>query len=192
MPNQTRRLPGNLPQVKDEPWLILHVHSKREKVVASHLDGRGVEYYLPTYKETRIRCDRRVILELPLFPGYFFTRFARAQQLAVITVPGVENILEVPGGLATVSEAEIRNLREGLLRRLPILPSLTFQTGDKVTIVRGPFRAYEAFVSELRNQSARVNISVGGIRACSFSLDIALTDIQPISRSGIRKGCCPQ
>jgi transcription antitermination factor NusG len=180
MLNQARRPASNSPQVKDGPWFILHVHSKREKAVASHLEGRGVEYYLPTYKETRIRCDRRVILELPLFPGYFFTRFARAQRQAVITVPGIHHILEVPGGFATVSEAEIRNLRDGLLSRLPILPSLTVATGDEVTIARGPFRGYEGFLSEVRNQSVRVIMSVGDIKACSFSLDLALSDIQPI------------
>ena len=92
----------------------------------------------------------QIILELPLFPGYFFTRFARAQRQAVITVPGIHHILEVPGGFATVSQAEIRNLRDGLLRRLPILPSLTVAMGDEVTIARGPFRGYEGFLSEVR------------------------------------------
>jgi transcriptional antiterminator NusG len=168
-------------EIQREPWFILHVLSNREKVVTSHLAGRGVEHYLPTCKVARTRSDRKVTLELPLFPGYVFSRFTRNQQLAVVTVPGIQRIIEVPGGLARVSDGEIQALRDGLMARLLILPSKPYESGDKVRIARGPFQGTEAFVSESMNRFVRVVLSIGNIKSCSFSLDVDSADLELMS-----------
>ena len=45
-----------------------------EKRVAAELGARSVEHFLPLYSSVRRWKDRRVQLELPLFPGYVFVR----------------------------------------------------------------------------------------------------------------------
>jgi transcription antitermination factor NusG len=177
---------------QSEPWFILHTLSNHEKSVGAHLYGRDVEHYLPMYTTDRKGRNLKVALELPLFPGYVFTRFVRTQQMTVLTVPGILNILKAPGGLATISNREIRSLHEGLLRSLPLLPSNPYTTGNRVRIVRGVFQGYEAHVSESNKSGAlslRVVISAGSINSCSFSLDINPSDVEllPMYRNPQRR-----
>src|SRR5271166_609877 len=50
-------------------WYALYVRSNQEKNVAESLNIRGIENFLPCYRSLRRWKDRRVTLELPLFPA---------------------------------------------------------------------------------------------------------------------------
>jgi transcription antitermination factor NusG len=165
-------------QCAGNPWFVARTLSNREKVVAAHLGGRLVEYYLPTYKRTSNCCDRRVTMDSPLFPGYLFVRFARSQQLAVVTIPGILSILDAPGGLALVPDDEIRRLREGLSQGLRIFPSSFYSAGDQVKILAGPFQGYHARVAESNTRRLLLILSVGSIGSCCFSLEVNPADIE--------------
>jgi transcriptional antiterminator NusG len=181
------KCPGN-------PWFVARTLSNREKVVAAHLGSRLVEYYLPTYKRTSNCCDRRVILDSPLFPGYLFVRFTRHQQLTVITVPGILCILDAPGGLASVADEEILRLQEGLSQRLKILPTSFYSAGDQVRLLEGPFQGYLAKVAETTSRNLRLVLSVGSLGTCCFSLEVNPAEVEllapPTSRMlpGVNKG----
>src|SRR5436305_785209 len=73
-------------------WYAVYVRSKHEKTVADALSLKGYECMLPTYREQRKWSDRTKVLELPLFPGYVFSRFDVELRLPVLTVPGVISI----------------------------------------------------------------------------------------------------
>src|ERR1700747_1680355 len=55
--------PGN----RREQWYALQLRTRFEKVVASHLRGKGYEEYLPTYRSRRHWSDRIKEIEVPLF-----------------------------------------------------------------------------------------------------------------------------
>ena len=55
-------------------WYVLHVKPRTEKKVVAYLASYGFFRYLPVYvKVTKVQ-RRKVRTELPLFPGYVFTR----------------------------------------------------------------------------------------------------------------------
>jgi transcription antitermination factor NusG len=65
-------------------WYALYTSANREKKVAVELQRRSVEFLLPLYSSVRRWKDRRVKLELPLFPGYLFVHFALQEKVRVL------------------------------------------------------------------------------------------------------------
>src|SRR5271166_6574720 len=78
-------------------WYAAQTRSKHEKTVASQLSERFVENFLPQYDSVRIWKDRRVTLQMPLFPGYIFVRLALRDRLRVLQIPGVARLVGFSG-----------------------------------------------------------------------------------------------
>ena len=75
------------------PWFALQVRSRYEKTVASYLDGKGYEWFLPTYQARKRWSDRVKEVELALFPGYLFCRFDPQDRLPILKTPGMISIV---------------------------------------------------------------------------------------------------
>src|SRR5215467_14292092 len=65
-------------------WHAAYTHARHEKKVAQQLEERGIEHFLPLYHSLRQWKDRRKELDLVLFPGYIFVRFATRERLRVL------------------------------------------------------------------------------------------------------------
>src|SRR5271157_5605311 len=74
-------------------WYAAYTCANHEKRVALQLERRSLECFLPLYESVRRWKDRRVRLELPLFPGYVFVRLALRDRLQVLQVPGVARLV---------------------------------------------------------------------------------------------------
>ncbi len=68
----------------EERWYAAQTCANHEKHVLEQLSQRTVEAYLPLYASVRRWKDRRVRLELPLFPGYVFVRLALRDRLRAL------------------------------------------------------------------------------------------------------------
>jgi len=53
-------------------WYAAYTRSNHERRVADQLGKREVEHFLPEYESVRKWKDRKVRLQMPLFPGYVF------------------------------------------------------------------------------------------------------------------------
>src|ERR1700675_2118584 len=73
----------------EQHWYAAYTCANHEKRVAAEIEARDVEHFLPVYASVRRWKDRRVSLELPLFPGYVFVRLALRDQLRVLQIPSV-------------------------------------------------------------------------------------------------------
>src|SRR6267378_327195 len=62
-------------------WYAAYTSANHEKRVAEQLGVREVEHFLPLYESVRRWKDRRVTLQLPLFPGYIFVHMALRDRL---------------------------------------------------------------------------------------------------------------
>src|SRR5229473_725890 len=69
-------------------WYALYTCANHEKRVAKQLEERAVEHFLPLYGSVRRWKDRKVQLDLPLFPGYVFVHLALRDRLRVLQTPG--------------------------------------------------------------------------------------------------------
>ena len=66
------------------PWYVLHVKPRTEKKVESFLRIYGLFSYLPCWKKVAKIQRRKVVTELPLFPGYVFTRLSPDERMKML------------------------------------------------------------------------------------------------------------
>lgn len=168
-------------------WFALYTTSRHEKRVAQHLSQREIEFYLPLYKSARKWADgSRVILDLPLFPGYLFVHIRRNERGRVLGVPGALSVVGGTGGEpAWLPDATIDALRTGLeAQRVRPHPLLT--VGQRVRIRSGPLAGFEGVVARNKN-SFRVVLTVEHIMQ-SYAVDVALEDLEPLKHSDLPRG----
>src|SRR6516164_10630018 len=95
-------------------WYAAYTSAHHEKRVAEQLERRSVESFLPLYESVRRWKDRRVRLQMPLFPGYVFVRMSSRDRLRVLAVPGVARMVGFNGHPTPVPAADIEAIRASL------------------------------------------------------------------------------
>src|SRR5919108_304989 len=78
-------------------WYALYTCARHEKQVALQLERQHFEFYLPTYSSVRRWKDRRVTLDLPLFPSYVFVHIALLERVRVLKTPGAVRFVSSRG-----------------------------------------------------------------------------------------------
>src|SRR5438876_694608 len=92
-------------------WYAIYTRAHHEKRVSEQLCERSIEHFLPLYRSVRRWKDRRKELQLPLFPGYVFVKFALRERLRVLQIPSVVRLVSFGGDPAPLREEEIMGLR---------------------------------------------------------------------------------
>src|SRR5580658_6455678 len=103
-------------------WYAAYTRANHERRVADQLAERGVENLLPQYESLRKWKDRRVRLQMPLFPGYVFVHLALRNRLRVLQVPGVACLVGFAGRPVPVPEEEFASIRGFLNKGLRAEP----------------------------------------------------------------------
>lgn len=121
-------------------WYALRTRSRHEKLVRDQLNGQGIEPLLPTVRRLSQWKDRKKEVEVPLFSGYCFVRFASDQKLPVLKTVGVVDI--VGGGFQPepIPDEEILALQTLMASVLPYDPHPYLHEGMMVEVVRGPLQ----------------------------------------------------
>ncbi len=120
--------------------------------MAANLGNKGLESFVPLYRARRQWTDRRQSVELPLFPGYVFCRFAYASRLPVLNTPGVTSVVGFSNVPAPVAEEEIDRIRAIHASGLPAKPWPYLEAGQRVRIERGALTGLEGLL--LREKDA--------------------------------------
>src|SRR6267143_2821815 len=120
-------------------WYAAYTCANHEKGVAAELGARDVEHFLPLYSSVRRWKDRRVNLDLPLFPGYIFVRLALRDRQRVVQIPSVVRLVGFNGLPTALPDEEMEILRSGLAERLRAEPHPFLTVGRRVRITAGPF-----------------------------------------------------
>jgi transcription antitermination factor NusG len=158
-------------------WYAVHTNSRHEKTVAQQMDGSQIPNFLPLYKSVRRWKDRKKQVELPLFPGYVFVHIALRDKLQVLKVPGVVQLISFNGRPASLPDAEIDALRNGLARSLVAEPHPYLAVGKKVRVHSGPFAGVEGILIR-RKEKFRVVLSIHLIQR-SVAVEVDETEIEP-------------
>jgi transcription antitermination factor NusG len=160
-------------------WFAVFTSPRHEKRVQQHFSQRDVENYLPIYRSPRKwRNGLKVVLELPLFPGYIFVRIRRSERVKVLEVPGVVAIVGgAAGQMARLPEAEVEALRSGLhLRQAEPHPLLT--VGRRARIRTGALAGLEGIVVRKKN-SLRVVLTMDLIMQ-SIVVEVDGEELEPV------------
>src|SRR5260370_21336668 len=95
-------------------WYAAYTCANHEKRVRDQMEQRSVESFLPVYQTVRRWKDRRMQLQMPLFPGYVFVPMAPGDRLRVLQVPSVVRLVGVNGELSAFPDEGIEVLKKGL------------------------------------------------------------------------------
>jgi transcription termination/antitermination protein NusG len=118
-------------------WYAIQTCSRHEKLVRDRLMTVGVEPFLPLSKQYRQWSDRKVWTTAPLFGGYCFARFALANSLVVLNMPGVVRIVG-SGKPEPIQPEEIAALQQVASADRMMEPWDYLTEGSWVEVVRGP------------------------------------------------------
>jgi transcription antitermination factor NusG len=159
-------------------WYAVYTCAQHEKRVAAELAARTVEHFLPLYSSVRRWKDRRVTLDLPLFPGYVFVRLALCDRLRVVQIPSVVRLVGFGGLPTALPDTEMEIMRSGLSERLRAEPHPFLTIGRRVRITAGPFAGLEG-VLKRKKSNLRVVVSLELIQR-SVAVDVDAADVQGV------------
>ncbi len=155
-------------------WYIVHAHSGFEKKIAESIKEQAAkknithlieEVVVPIEEVSEIRRGKKITSERKFFPGYVMVKM----ELTDETWHMVKNTPKVTGFLGgggkgrpvaiTEKEAEsiFAQLRDGIEHPKS---KVSFEIGENVKIVEGPFESFVGLVEGVDDEKSRVKVSV--------------------------------
>src|SRR6266849_5948601 len=159
-------------------WYAAYTRANHERRVADQLVERGVENFLPQYESVRKWKDRRVRLQMPLFPGYVFVHLALQSRLQVLQVPGVAWLVGFAGRPVAVPEDEFARIRGFLNQGLRAEPHPYLTVGRRVRVRSGPLAGTQGILLR-RKGNFRLVISIELIQR-AVAVDVDIADVLPL------------
>ena len=175
----------DLPSDNFEPrWYAAYTSANHEKRVREQLEQRRVASFLPVYETVRRWKDRRMRLQLPLFPGYVFVRMALVDRLQVLQIQSVVRLVGFNGHPSPLPDEEIEGLKKDLASGVRAEPHPFLTVGRRVRIKSGPLAGRQGILLR-RKGSLRMVLSIDLIMR-SVVVDVDEADVERLSRSDAR------
>lgn len=164
--------------VRQGRWYALTTCSRHEKSVATQIERRNLQCFLPLYRSVRRWKDRRKELRLALFPGYVFVRMALEDKLKVLQLPGVVRVVSFNNEPAVLPDAEIEMLQARLSGDIKVEPHPYLKAGRRVRVRSGAMQGLEGIVVR-RKERCRVVFSIDVIMR-SMAVEVDEADVEPV------------
>lgn len=146
--------------LENTDWFGIRVRSRCEVRAYDDLCLRGFEAFLPLRSVRRRWSDRVKTLQVPMFGGYLFCRFALPDRLKVLNAAGVAQIVGIGNTPVPISEAEIRSVQTLVTSKVACTPWPYLQAGQRVSIDCGPLAGVEGVIIRAEDGKSRVVVSV--------------------------------
>lgn len=167
--------------IGDRRWFALQTRSRHEKVVRGELVKRNIENFLPLMTRLRQWTDRKKKVELPLFSGYCFARFALDARLPVLQSTGVVRIISRAGCPEPIPASEIESLMIVMNNHARYDAHPWLREGVPVEVIRGPLQGVKGrLVRHARH--CRVVVSVSLIQQ-AIVVEIDASSLAPSSET---------
>jgi transcription termination/antitermination protein NusG len=161
-------------------WYAIHTRSKCEKKVATQLDNKQINCFLPAVKEMRFWSDRQKVIERPLFPGYVFVRIPGEDEprIPVLRTNGVVGFVGSQGRGTPIPDSEMENIQTLLSSSIHFEPYPFLRVGQRVRVRGGYLDNIEGILVS-KNSDRSLVISVSLIQR-SLAISVSGFDLEPI------------
>ena len=131
-------------------WFILQFKSNSHHLAAKNLNRQGFETFLPLYDTTSRKLSRFISTSKPLFPGYMFIRFNRAETKwhKINNTYGVSRLITFNSILKSIPTIFVDHLMKRYDLSGKLLPIQKLKKGDQITVLKGPFANFIATVEK--------------------------------------------
>ncbi len=128
--------------IKGLQWFALLTRSNFEQTVYTKICQKRIDAFLPKMRKPSKRKDRKMMIELPLFPGYIFVKstLASADQLQILKTTGAVRLLGNTQGPVPIPESQIASLKLLTSAGQDLITGTIVQLekGDPVILLEGP------------------------------------------------------
>ena len=133
-----------------EEWFILQFKPNSHHQATKNLTQQGFEVFLPLHDTTSRKLSRFINTSKPLFPGYMFIRFNRAETKwhKINNTYGVSRLITFNSILKSIPTSFVDNLMKRYDLSGKLLPIQKLKKGDQVTVLKGPFANFIATVEK--------------------------------------------
>jgi transcriptional antiterminator RfaH len=133
-------------------WFILQFKSNSHHLAAKNLNRQGFETFLPLHETTSRRLSRFINTSKPLFPGYMFIRFDKAESEwhKINSTYGVSRLITFNSILKSMPTSFVDSLIKRYDLSGKLLPIQKLKKGDQVTVLTGPFANFIATVEKYK------------------------------------------
>jgi len=168
----------------DKNWYIIHTYSGFEQKVADSLRGRAQAFgfsdkigqiLIPTEEVVELRAGKKVTSKRLLYPGYVMVQMEMNDQLwhEVKNTPRVTGFVGGGNSPVPLTAEEVNSIlyRQATSAERP-RPKMTFERGEVVRIVDGPFANFSGKIDEINPErnTLRVMVTIFG-RSTPVELD---------------------
>ena len=153
-------------------WYIIHTQTGQELKVKSALDGKIQQglagglisnVLVPMERVTEVRAGKKRISERKFFPGYLLVEMEMTDESwhLVRTTQGVTGFIGAGRRPVSLSEEEVAEiLRQTEERKDKPTPRVTFQKGEGVRVIEGPFTNFTGVVEEVNAARGKLKVLV--------------------------------
>ena len=147
-------------------WYLIRTKPGKERWVRDQLNTTIPEVFLPLLKAKAPRWGRMATSVGPLFPCYVFARFdLQTCYFEVKYMPGVRGIVSAGNDPLAVPPAIVSEIRRRGTGDIVEIPEKPLDSGDRVMVLEGPFRGFEAIFERYLSGAERVAILLSAIEA---------------------------
>jgi transcriptional antiterminator NusG len=160
-------------------WFAIQTRPRYEKKVATKLEEKNLEVFLPMLASKHKWSDRQRTVQMPLFPSYLFVRIPQTKEarIAVLSTNGATSFVGVRGAGIMIPEVEMESVRTVLAQGISVQAHSFLTVGDRVRVRGGSLDGVEGILLA-KNDDLSLVVS---IKAIQRSLSIRIAGYQVVA-----------
>ena len=151
-------------------WYVVHCYSGYENKVRHNLEqrietmdmkGKIFDVVVPTEEEMEVREGKRRTVERRVFPGYILVQMIMDEDswYVVRNTPGVTGFVGMGNEPTPLRPEEVSQIVKRMEAEAPRI-KVTYNVGQKVRIIDGPFNDFIGTVDDIDMDKAKVRVMV--------------------------------
>ena len=161
---------GATKEADDRRWYVIHTYSGYENKVKQNLEHRidSMEMHdqifrviVPTEEEIEIKNGQRRTVNKKIYPGYVLVqmRLTDDSWYVVRNTPGVTSFVGHGNKPTPLEDDEVKTILKQMEGEAPKV-RVSYQKGQAVKIIDGPFTDFEGVVDAIDHERGRVRVLV--------------------------------
>ena len=162
-------------------WYVLHTKSRFENIVNEGLAKKSIEVFLPKIKVRSKRRDRKVMIQVPLFPGYVFvkTDLNPYEHIEIVKTVGAVRIIGYKDGPLAVPQESIESLKIMVAGNSSVTTGTQFKKGDMVMVINGHFAGVTGTFIRYKGRKERIVVYIEALGQFA-SVEVSEDDVEII------------